>query len=211
MIEYKKLIKEVQEAFKKWPQPSNIYLNTGDGKSYKENEEIQSYFEHLTPETMNYEEASMMIHDFCLISDEAYCYFLPRLAKAVFEEGSNETFFYKRLKEIDPTILNNKQLKLINQSIKLAEKLQLDKINIEESKFDNAWKDWRQKIQGIDDQLARELFLAIERNDLSQIKELLNFQIDIKLLKDLNNNTPLDIAQMKGHTQIEDFLRNKFY
>lgn len=88
---------------------------------------------------MTYEQSSMMIVDGSLISDEALCYFLPRLARAIFRENGNEFLLYRRLEYINKNLFNQKQkilLECLIGSLKEFEK----EIEAEEERKLKQWQ-----------------------------------------------------------------------
>jgi hypothetical protein len=82
-----------------------------------------------------------MIIDAPLILDESLCYFLPRLARAVFQESGNEFLLYRRLEYLDKNLLSQKQktileclitsLKQLEQEIEMEEQRELEQAQMD--------------------------------------------------------------------------------
>lgn len=75
----------------------------------------------------------MMIIDGALISDESLCYFLPRLARAIFQENGNEYLLYRRLEYLDKNLLSQEQKTILEPLITSFKKLEQE-IEMEEQR-----------------------------------------------------------------------------
>lgn len=154
---------------------------------------------------MTSEQCSMMLIDGTLISDEALCYFLPRLAKAVFEERRNEYFLYNRLEKIDKNLLNQEQRQVVDRLITSLKKLEQEIEMEEEAELKEAQIDWEHELLESEG-LENKLLLAISTGDISNVKALIDQGANVNE-KDKYGNSPLDIARYGRHTKIIELLQ----
>lgn len=134
---YDSVLNDINKAFSSFKKPSIIYAAPESGDISKgEYLAIQQDYCGISRDEMTYEQCSMMIIDRPLISDEALCYFLPRLARAVFQENGNEFLLYRRLEYINKNLFNQKQkillecligsLKEVEQELEAEEERELE-------------------------------------------------------------------------------------
>ncbi len=154
---------------------------------------------------MTYEQCAMMLVDRSLISDEALCYFLPRLARAVFQEGGNEYLLYRRLEALNKNLLNQEQKKILNCLITSLKELEQEKEMEEERELEQAQIDWEQE-RLASEKIENKLFLAIARGDIDNVQILINQGANVNK-RDNHGNSPLDIAKYRGHTEIVELLK----
>jgi hypothetical protein len=93
-----KLIENLIRAFPGHSPPEKVTMCgvTEDLEDDFECRSIEKDFSKRNRDSLSYSECSMLIIDSALVADEAFSYFLPRLAKAVIEE-SGDAFLLKRL------------------------------------------------------------------------------------------------------------------
>lgn len=107
---YSSLINDINEAFSSFKKPSIIYAApASEDISKGEYLVIQQDYCSILRDEMTYEQCSMMIIDGQLISDEALCYFIPRLARAVFQENGNQFLLYRRLENLNKNFLSQEK------------------------------------------------------------------------------------------------------
>jgi ankyrin repeat protein len=139
-----------------------------------------------------------------MISDEALCYFLPKLANKLLQERGYEDI-YRRLININPAILNSEQKEVIDKIIFTLKELELQ-LEIEESKeLNQAWENWEESLRNSED-INDMLLLAIAKGSIEEVKNLIEQGADIKK-KDSKGNSPLDIAEYKGQVEIIKYLQ----
>ena len=83
---------------------------------------VEEQFANKPREELSDYDCSMLIIDSALLLDEAFKYFIPRVAKAVFEDEGDAYMFgntLKRLKNLNPM-----QVKVINSSIKACDEIE---------------------------------------------------------------------------------------
>lgn len=133
-MKYISLLDDIDKAFSSFTRPLIIYSAPADTDITKgEYSVIQQDYGSVSRDEMTYEQCSMMIIDGVLISDESLCYFLPRLAKAVFQEGANGYLLYRRLKHFDNYPLNHEQKKILECFITSLKELERE-IEMEEER-----------------------------------------------------------------------------
>lgn len=133
-MKYISLLDNINKAFSSFAKPliiyaapANIDITKGDYSA------IQQDYGNVSRDEMTYEQCSMMVVDGVLISDESLCYFLPRLARAVFQEGANGYLLYRRLKHFDKYPLNQEQKKILECFITSLRELEQE-IEMEEER-----------------------------------------------------------------------------
>lgn len=146
-MNYTSLLDDIEKAFSSFTKPLIIYAaptNTDITKG--EYSAIQQDYCSISRDEMTYEQCSMMIIDGALISDESLCYFLPRLARAVFQESGNEFLLYRRLEYLDKNLLSQEQ-KTILDCLITSLKEHEQEIEMEEKReLEQAQMDWEQEI-----------------------------------------------------------------
>ena len=153
---------------------------------------------------MSEHQCSMMLCDIWMISDEALCYFLPKLANKLLQERGYEDI-YRRLRNINPAILNSEQKEVIDKITFTLKELELQ-LEIEESKeLNQAWENWEESLRNSED-INDMLLLAIAKGSIEEVKNLIEQGADIKK-KDSKGNSPLDIAEYKGQVEIIKYLQ----
>lgn len=205
-MKYTSLLDNIERTFSSFKKPSIIYANPTDEPITKgEYLKIQHDFAGLSRDQMTYEQCSMMLVDGALISDEALCYFLPRLARAVFQEGGNEYLLYRRLERINKSLLNQEHQKIVDCLITSLKEFEQEKEMEEEKELEQAQIDWEQE-RLVSEKIEDKLFLAIARGDFENVKILINQGANVNE-KDNYGNSPLDIARYRGHTKIVELLK----
>jgi len=153
---------------------------------------------------MSEHQCSMRLCDIWMISDEALCYFLPKLANKFLQERGYEDI-YRRLRNINPAILNSEQKEVIDKITFTLKELELQ-LEIEESKeLNQAWENWEESLRNSED-INDMLLLAIAKGSIEEVKNLIEQGADIKK-KDSKGNSPLDIAEYKGQVEIIKYLQ----
>jgi hypothetical protein len=128
--EYTDILFELKEAFKSFRRPDIIYtIFDYDEKEKIDTERlmIQKDFANVDRINMDRYQCSMMIIDSALIADEAYFYFMPRLAESVISEYGDEVLFLIRLKKLDKRLLNKEQLGVFEKLITLIEQIEMER------------------------------------------------------------------------------------
>ena len=100
----------------------------------------------------------MIICDGPLISDEALCYFLARIARRVFLQGDLEDLLYRSLEYLDTTLLNQEQKSTVNQLIDALKELEKELEMKEKQELEQSWIDWEQVLvesDNINDKLLK--------------------------------------------------------
>lgn len=128
--EYRDILSDLKKAFKNFRRPNIIYTTFDYDEKDKidaEKQMIQKDFENANRSNMNHYQCSMMIIDSALIADEAYFYFLPRLAEYVISESGDEVLFSIRLKKLNKRLLNNEQSRIFDKLIVLIEQIEKER------------------------------------------------------------------------------------
>ena len=205
-MKYTSLLDDIEKAFSSFPQPLIIYAAPADTDITKgEYSAIQQDYCSISREEMTYEQCSMMLIDGTLISDESLCYFLPRLARAVFQESGNECLLYQRLEYIDKNLLIQEQKTILDCLITSLKELEQEIEMEEKRELEQAQMDWEQEILG-SEQIDDKLLLAIARGDVDNVKSLIEQGANVNE-KDNHGNYPLDIAKYRGHTNVVELLK----
>lgn len=166
---------------------------------------IQCDFGSILKDEMSNEQCSMMICDNSLISDEALCYFLPRLARYALQEKGHEYLFYRRLENISETFLSQEQKATLNQLILTLKELEQEMEREEKRELEQSWADWEKTLLK-SEKINDKFLLAIARGSIDNVKKLINQGANVNE-RDNNENSPLDIAKYKGHIKIVELLK----
>jgi hypothetical protein len=205
-MKYTSLLNDIEKAFSSFQKPLIIYAASANTDITKgDYSAIQQNYCSISRDEMTYEQCSMMITDGALISDESLCYFLPRLAMAVFQESGNEYLLYQRLEYLDKNLLSQEQKTILECLITSLKELEQEIEMEEERELEQAQIDWEQEIIGskkIDD----KLLLAIARGDIDNVKNLINQGANVNR-KDNHGNSPFDITKYRGHTNVVELLK----
>lgn len=120
MNNYTEIIKRTEDFFSKYKRPEYIFIEDCDrnGDFSSEYDDMEKDYLSVPAENFDYNTCTMLITDSAVINDEAMFYFLPRLIKAVFEEGANEFLLLLRLEKI--VAEDNESLKSMLDEIKDA-------------------------------------------------------------------------------------------
>ncbi len=199
------LLDDINQAFSTFKKPFLIPILPEKGVLEGEYLAIQRDFDKISKDEMSDEQCSMMICDSWLISDAALCYFLPRLARSVLQKRGLGDLLYSRLEKINETFLNQEQKAILNRLIFILKELEKELEIEEKHDLEQSWKDWEESLlqsENIND----KLFLAIARGNINEVKKLINQAANINE-RDKNGNSPLDIANYKGHTEIVELLK----
>jgi hypothetical protein len=204
-MKYNHLLHDIERAFSELKRPSTIYTPPALEENFKgEYLAIQQDFGNVSPKEMSEHQCSMMLCDIWMISDEALCYFLPKLANKLLQERGYEDI-YRRLININPALLNSEQKEVIDKIIFTLKELELQ-LEIEESKeLNQAWENWEESLRNSED-INDMLLLAIAKGSIEEVKNLIEQGADIKK-KDSKGNSPLDIAEYKGQVEIIKYLQ----
>lgn len=205
-MNYTSLLDNINKAFVSFTKPLIIYANPADTDITKGDYlAIQQDYGSISRSQMTYKQCSMMIIDGTLISDESLCHFLPRLAKAVFQESGNEFLLYRRLEYLDKHLLSQEQKTILDYLITSLKELEQE-IEIEEKReLEQAQMEWEQEILK-SEKIDEKLLLAIARGDIDNIKNLIDQGANVNE-KDNHGNSPLDIAKYRGYTEIVEVLK----
>ena len=205
-MKYISLLDNINKAFSSFAKPliiyaapANIDITKGDYSA------IQQDYGNVSRDEMTYEQCSMMVVDGVLISDESLCYFLPRLARAVFQEGANEYLLYRRLKHFDKYLLNQEQKKILECFITSLKELEQEIEMEEKRELEQAQMDWDQEILG-SEKINDKLLLAIARGNIDNVKNLIDQGANVNI-KDNYGNSSLDIARYRENTNIVELLK----
>jgi hypothetical protein len=128
------ILTELDSVFKDSERPSIIYASFDTDKNVEvdsERKQIQHDFENEVRDKMSYYKCFMMIVDGALISEKAYFYFLPRLARAVIEENGNEILLLIRLKQMNLKMLSPEKKQAVAKLIEFLSKLEKEREEIE--------------------------------------------------------------------------------
>lgn len=205
-MKYTSLLNDIDKTFLSFRKPSIIYNIPADGDIIKgEYLAIQNDFGGISREAMTDEQCSMMLIDGPLISDEALCYFIPRLARSVFHESGNEYLLYRRLEKLNKNLLSPEQKEVLNYLITSLKALEQEMEMEEETKLEKAQMDWELEME-VSQKLEDKLLLAIARGNIDHVKNLIDQGANINK-KDNYGNSPLDIANYKGHIKIIELLK----
>lgn len=195
------LISELENDFSSFERPIVIYQES----ITEEKRRIQNELGHRIREDMDYEECTLFLFEGPLISDEAYLYFLPRLARAVFYEDANEFFMYRRLERINQSILTEFQQRTLKRLINALKKKEADLEEEERRELEEAWQDWEKKRLEENTLLDKFLWL-VARNQLEEVKKLVEQDVTLLKVKDPLGDIPLSIASMRGHDEMVQIL-----
>ena len=123
-MKYENLIIELKRAFPDVNLPEKVTscATTKDLKDDFECISIERDFAQRNRESLSYKDCSMLIIDSALITDEAFAYFIPRLAKAVTNESGDAFLLRNRLKKIKG--LSREQMKLVEELISVCDKIE---------------------------------------------------------------------------------------
>jgi hypothetical protein len=173
-MNYTSLLDDIEKAFSSFTKPLIIYavpantdITKGDYLA------IQQDYGSISRDEMTYEQCSMMIIDAPLISDESLCYFLPRLARAVFQKSGNEFLLYRRLEYLDKNLLSQKQKTIIECLITSLKELEQEIEMEEQRELEQAQMDCEQRILG-SEKIGDKLLLSIARGDIDNVKNLID-------------------------------------
>ncbi|MCP2727757.1 ankyrin repeat domain-containing protein [Limnofasciculus baicalensis] len=199
------LLSNIEKCFSKFKKPAIIYKIPESGVVTNDYLDIQRDFGNLLPSEMTDQQCSMMICDGPLISDEALCYFLARIARRVLLQGGLEDLLYRRLEYLDTTLLNREQKFTVNQLIDALKELEKELEMEEKQELEQSWLDWEQVLVESDN-INDKLLLAIFRGSLDDVKILIEQGANVNE-KDKNGNSPLDIAKYREQSEIVEFLK----
>ena len=203
-MKHSHLLSNIEKGFSQFKKPAIIYKIPESGVVTNDYLDIQSDFANLLPSEMTDKQCAMMICDGSLISDEALCYFLPRIARRVLLQGGLEYLLYRRLEYLDPTLLDREQKSTVNQLIDALKELEKELEMEEKQELEQSWIDWEQVLVESDN-INDKLLLAIFRGSLDDVKILIEQGANVNE-KDQNGNSPLDIAKYRGQSEIVEFL-----
>lgn len=200
------LLDDVDQAFSNLSKPSIMYtIPTNKILNRGEYQAVQHDFSGISRDEMTDEQYSMMLIDGALISDQALCYFLPKLAKTVFQERRNEDFLYNRLEKLDKNLLNQEQIQVVDRLITSLKKLEQEIELEEEVEVNAAQMDWEQELLQ-SESLENRLLLAIAQGDIANVETLIDQGANVNA-KDKYSNSSLDIARYGRHTKIIELLQ----
>lgn len=200
------LLDDIERFFSNFAKPLIIYAAPLSADIIKgEYLAIQQDYCSISRDEMTAQQCSMMIIDAPLISDESLCYFLPRLARAVFQESGNENLLYRRLEYLDKNLLNQEQKTILDYLITSLKELEQEIEIAEKKELEQAQLDWEQKLIG-SNKINDKLLLAIARGEIDNVKNLIDQGANINQ-KDKHGNSPLDIANYRGHTNVVELLK----
>lgn len=118
------LVYNIDEAFSSFTKPLIISAAPEDTNITKgEYSAIQQDYCSISRDKMTDEQCSMMIIDGALISDKSLCYFLLKLARAVFQNAGNEYLLYRRLEYLDKNLLSQEQKTILGCFISTLKEL----------------------------------------------------------------------------------------
>jgi len=121
MKQFELLYKEVQKVFSDIFHPEVIYsLEPYVTKPDSYRLKLQEEFGAILQGDLDKRNASQILLESVLISDQAIKYFLPKLTELFFYNELDPYFFYARLENISVNNLTKEQTLIINQLIKLA-------------------------------------------------------------------------------------------
>ncbi|HAZ43739.1 MAG TPA: hypothetical protein DDW76_10425 [Cyanobacteria bacterium UBA11369] len=199
------LMDQIDRAFSGVKKPSIIHNSPSSGAVAGEYLAIGNDFGSILKDEMSDAQCSMMIYDSSLISDEALCYYLPRLARAALQKRGLEDMLYRRLEKINKTFLSQEQKAALNHLIFTLKELERELEIEEEQELEQSWADWEEaRMQS--EAVSDKLLLAIARGSIEDVKKLINQGANVNE-RDNNGNSPLDIAKYKGHTEIVELLK----
>ncbi|MBD1890328.1 ankyrin repeat domain-containing protein [Coleofasciculus sp. FACHB-SPT9] len=204
-MKYSSLLEDINQAFSGLKKPLLIPILPEKGVLEGEYLAIQQDFGEFSKNEMSDEQCSMMICDAWLISDEALCYFLPRLARSVLQNRGFEDFLYRRIEKINETLLNQKQKMILNRLIFTLKDIEKELEIEEKQELEESWKDWEESLLQSEN-INEKLLLAIARNNIDNVKKLISQGANIQE-RDKQGNSPLDIANYKGYIKIIDLLK----
>jgi hypothetical protein len=123
-MKYENLIIELNRIFPDVNPPEKVTscATTKDLKDDFECMSIERDFAQRNRDSLSYRDCSMLIIDSALISDEAFTYFIPRLAKAVISESGDAFLLSNRLKKIKR--LSREQMKLAEELIIVCDEIE---------------------------------------------------------------------------------------
>ncbi|MEW5857539.1 MAG: ankyrin repeat domain-containing protein [Cyanobacteriota bacterium] len=199
------LLDDLDKAFSGFKKPLLMPIIPEKGVLEGEYLAIQRDFDKISKNEMSDEQCSMMICDSWLISDEAWCYFLPRLARSVFQNRGFEDFLYRRIEKINETLLNQEQKVILNRLIFTLKEVEKELEMEEKQELEQSWTDWEESLLQ-SEKINDKLLLAIARNNIDDVKKLINQGANIQE-RDKQGNSPLDIANYKGHIKIIELLK----
>lgn len=193
------LLDNLEKLFSGYTKPSIIYNLSPEEVVTNEYLAIQRDFGSLLKNEMSDEQCSMMICDSWLISDQALCYFLPRIAKMVLQNRGYEDLLYRRLESLNTTFLDQDQKAIVNHLITTLKKIEEEMEMEEKQELEQSWADW-EEVRWQSDNINDKLLLAIARGSIDDIKTLINQGANVNE-RDNQGNSPLDIAKYKGHIE----------
>lgn len=201
MSNYKDFISELESEFSSFEKPIVIYRKS----ITEEKRRIQSEFGHRVREDMDYEACATFLFEGTLISDEAYLYFLPRLARAVFYEDAYEFFMYCRLEKIDKNILTESQCRILERLIESLKEKEALLEKEEQRELEEAWTQWEsERLEK--NTLSDQFLLLIAKNKLKKVKKLIEQDKTLLNVTDNFGNTALSIAKMKDHDDMVQLI-----
>jgi hypothetical protein len=204
-MKYNHLLHDIERAFSELNRPSTIYAPPALEENVKgEYLAIQQDFGNVSPKEMSEHQCSMMLCDIWMISDEALCYFLPKLANKFLQQRGYEDI-YRRLININPAILNPEQKEVIDKIIFTLKELELQLEREESKELNQAWENWEESLRDSED-INDMLLLAIAKGSIEEVKKIIEQGADLKK-KDRKGNSPLNIAEYKGQVEIIKYLQ----
>lgn len=198
------LISRVYRAFADVNKPTIVHNLSSSETVAGEYLEIQNDLGCLSRDELSYPQCSMTICDSFLISDEAFCYYLPALAKAVLQKSGLHELLCSRIEKIDRSFLNPEQKAAIDDLIYTLKKIEENFEIEEQQELEQAWQNWeRDRAQS--EASIDKLLLAIARGSIEEVKQLIDGGANLNE-KDDRGNSPLDIAKYRGQTKILELL-----
>jgi ankyrin repeat protein len=201
MNNYENLISELENNFSSFERPTVIYVENPTQQKLR----IQDECGHAIMENLIYEKCVILIFEGPLMSDEAYLYFLPRLARAVLCEDADEFLMYRRLERINKRVLAESQQRTLERLIDALKKKEADLEEEERRELEEAWKDWEKK--RLEKNTLPDKFLwLVARNQLEEVKKLVEQDVTLLNVKDPLGDIPLSIAKMREHDDMVQLL-----
>ncbi|MCV6636686.1 hypothetical protein [Candidatus Albibeggiatoa sp. nov. NOAA] len=203
MDKYERLIIELEQNFLSFKKPKTICKPTFTDTAYKQNLEFE--FKHKTRDNLNYDDCTRLLFEAPLLSDEAYLHFVPRLAKAAFIEDANAFFLYNHLEKINQNILTGSQKILLQQLIIELKQIEANCEAEILQETEQSWREWEETQRNNNTVTSRFLY-AVATNQFEEVQQLLKQDITLLNAKDSNNHTVFDIAKMREHQAMLQFL-----
>ncbi|WP_353570625.1 hypothetical protein [Candidatus Albibeggiatoa sp. nov. BB20] len=201
LVHYKTLITELENRFPSSTKPNHICTLPAD--DYRK--QLQQEFGNKPRECMTYNDCTRLIFEGSLLSDNAYLYLSPRLAQATLIEDGNEFLMYCRLERINQNILAQCQQKILNQLINALKQKEAELEEEIQREAEESWKIWGQERLSRN-MLADKFLYLVAKNQVEEVKKLLQQSVTLLNVKDSNGNTGFDIAKMLNHENMLQFL-----